>query len=90
MRRSLFAAAIGLLSISAAPAQTFNWNLAGNGTWNDANSWSPNSAFPNSTTAEALFGNGITTTSTVSLTVPVTVNRLVFDGITGTRAYTIG
>jgi autotransporter-associated beta strand protein len=71
-------------------AQSFTWNLAGNGTWNDANSWNPNTAFPNSTAQSAVFGNGITATAAVNLTSGVTVNTLSFDNITGVKAYTIG
>src|SRR3954467_6907709 len=81
------------LSVVVLPSlsygQTFTWNVNGNGVWNNNGSWLPNTGFPNSTTHEALFGN-IASGSLVTLTAPVTVNRLTLDGITGTTQYTIG
>ncbi|MGL6097822.1 MAG: beta strand repeat-containing protein [Fimbriiglobus sp.] len=89
-RRVLILSALLALAPPAA-AQSFTWNLTGDGTWNASGSWNPNTGFPNSTTQSAVFGNGITTTTAaVGLTADVTVNTLTFDGITGTKAYTVG
>ena len=89
MLRLTLALLAGLLAATPAFGQTFAWNLTGSGAWSSNASWDPNTGVPNGPTHEALFDDGITTTATADLSSSVTLNRLTFDGITGTKAYSV-
>src|SRR5437773_2120171 len=90
MIRLMFALLVAAANSQYLNAQSFTWNMTGNGTWNDNASWNPSSGFPNSATQSAIFGNSLTSSASVNLTAGVTVNTLAFDGITGLNAYSIG
>ena len=85
MKRSRNLALVILIGIvQTFPLHAATWNINANGNWSRAASWSGN--VPNAAGSEAVFGGIITAPRTVTVDVPITVGRIVFDN---TNAYTI-
>ena len=84
MRLRLFCVPALLLAAAPAAAQTgtFTFNAAtGTAVWNDANSWTPNTAFPNAIDAVANFP-AATGARTVQINANVTVGQLIMNAPT--------
>ncbi len=83
-----------LLAPAAAQAQTYTWNQpSDNQDWLVASNWLPSGGPPNGSATVAVFGNVITSSSTVAMSSGVTVGELRFEDVNAgsfNSAYTIG
>ena len=84
-------AALAAALASPAAADSFTWNSATGGNWDDASKWSPNTGFPDAIGDEARFEQDIAGTLTITQNVPtgVTVGRMYFEDPTPSNRWTI-
>src|SRR5437764_1122904 len=87
--RAAAALALALALASPAAAQTFTWTkAAGTTTWNTNNNWNPTTGFPNSATADVVFGD--TGVGTVNIATSVQAQSLSFNNAAGGYTLTSG